>query len=560
MSEGILTRKSEKSLPSDIPEQVISALPSGEDTSNKKYRLAIIFMDPEGEAISGLRFIIDTPSEKLEGVTDKDGIGRVEVAGKSIIMLSVVRDDGSKETISSKIMPCSDAIISAIAKSIKIPIKTELHTGGASAPPSAGQGREIEYKRDDKGHPVVFIKRPEKDRKMSEIIKEGVKIDFASGHLNMSGNSYWVFRLMQWCKSGPEKEIELPPPTKDDGKAIEVKMAEGDQKKFETLMNFAMKQAKWRYTGSGSKGAFENCMNQKWKPEDHQKEASKSEGKCLTYVKVALKMAGITSILSTSGNGQAKDAARDYLLPEGFTDVTKQCFSDPYVALPGDVIVYKRIRLSDKDKTRYKKPEDHPGHIEIRTYDGFVSDYFSHHPINSNFNNVTGIYRKVYDEKAQKRQDAFLKMLRILETSNVKDREEDYYLLNSPINGSRHFTDTSQHPWLGKDTNIIPEKYTTAAGAYQIVLKTYNGYMDHLKVRYPISSKVFDAQGQTHFTIRIIAGNPGGDALALIRQGKIKEAIYTAKLNKQWVSLPGGSQCHLKNGYDEFIQMYQSFL
>ena len=64
MSEGILTRKSEKSLPSDIPEQVISALPSGEDTSNKKYRLAIIFMDPEGEAISGLRFIIDTPSEK----------------------------------------------------------------------------------------------------------------------------------------------------------------------------------------------------------------------------------------------------------------------------------------------------------------------------------------------------------------------------------------------------------------------------------------------------------------------------------------------------------------
>lgn len=80
---------------------------------------------------------------------------------------------------------------------------------------------------------------------------------------------------------------------------------------------------------------------------------------------------------------------------------------------------------------------NYPGHIEIRTYDGFVSDYFMNTPVNIRNRDraVTGIYRKVYDEKAQKRQDAFLKMIRILETSNTKDRKEDYYILTelSPI-------------------------------------------------------------------------------------------------------------------------------
>jgi hypothetical protein len=340
MSEELATENSDSSPAPEIPDHEISASSTGEDISGKKYKLAIIFMDPEGKAIPGLRFIVETPSDKLEGATDGNGVGQVEVTGRSVIMQHVVRDDGSKETILSRVMPCSDAIISAVAKSIRIPVQLELHDGGEGAPPASGgqtsgNEREVQYTRNDKGHPVVFIKPPEKDRKMRDIIEEGVKISFVTGGHSGMASSYWSYRLLQWAKSGPKKEIEIPPPTKDDGKAIEVQMAEGDQKKFETLMSFAMKQLTWKYSSQGSLGAFEDLMNKTWKPEEHPKEASKSAGKCLTYVKVALKMAGITSILTTNGSGQAKDAAKDFLLPEKFVDVTKQCFSDPYVALPG---------------------------------------------------------------------------------------------------------------------------------------------------------------------------------------------------------------------------------
>jgi len=89
-------------------------------------------------------------------------------------------------------------------------------------------------------------------------------------------------------------------------------------------------------------------------------------------------------------------------------------------------------------------------------------------------------------------------------------------------------------------------------------LPTYKGYLDPKRVRYPISSKEFNPAAQDHLAIRIIAAQNG--SLGLIRQGKIREAIYDAKLNLQWTSLPGGKECHLKGGYDEFIQMYQHHL
>ena len=80
---------------------------------------------------------------------------------------------------------------------------------------------------------------------------------------------------------------------------------------------------------------------------------------------------------------------------------------------------------------------------------------------------------------------------------------------------------------------------------------------------YPITDKNFDPSSQNHFAIRIMTAYPYKDVpkcLTLIRQGKIKEAIFNAGLNTQWTSLPGGSECRLKDGIDGFLKKYQQIL
>jgi muramidase (phage lysozyme) len=178
-----------------------------------------------------------------------------------------------------------------------------------------------------------------------------------------------------------------------------------------------------------------------------------------------------------------------------------------------------------------------------------VSDYFSPDPVGSNAYQVTGIYRKVYDEKAKKRQDAFLQMLRILET------RDDWYILNAPIDNKKHFSDTSKHPWSGKDK---PSKGTTAAGAYQFTIDTYEEFR---KKDYYSGGQSFDPGAQEHLAIRLLErqGQPKSSALSLIRQGKIREAIDNTRLFVRWSCLPGGVEPQVKS-MDEFISRWQQLL
>ena len=85
---------------------------------------------------------------------------------------------------------------------------------------------------------------------------------------------------------------------------------------------------------------------------------AKSKERCWHYVKEALLAAGAVS--SYPKTAYAKEAGEELVRNYGFR---KLSIRDPYAAPVGSVLVYTN--------------GGHAGHVEIRTKDGFVSDYRS---------------------------------------------------------------------------------------------------------------------------------------------------------------------------------------
>jgi len=86
-----------------------------------------------------------------------------------------------------------------------------------------------------------------------------------------------------------------------------------------------------------------------------------SRSMCWHYVKEALLASGV--IDSRPKSELAKDAAQDLVINYGFKRLS---VSDPFAAPVGSVLVYGANRAA--------------GHVEIRTRDGFVSDFYSKTP------------------------------------------------------------------------------------------------------------------------------------------------------------------------------------
>lgn len=84
---------------------------------------------------------------------------------------------------------------------------------------------------------------------------------------------------------------------------------------------------------------------------------ARSRARCWQYVKQALVAAG--AVRSYPKTAYAADAGQELVRDYGFR---KLAVHDPYAAPVGAVLVYGN---------RYR------GHVEIRTRDGFVSDYHS---------------------------------------------------------------------------------------------------------------------------------------------------------------------------------------
>jgi len=98
-----------------------------------------------------------------------------------------------------------------------------------------------------------------------------------------------------------------------------------------------------------------------------------SRSMCWHYVKEALLASGV--IDSRPKSELAKDAAQDLVSNYGFK---KLSVSDPFAAPVGSVLVYGAHHAA--------------GHVEIRTQDGFVSDFFSKTP---SHRPLLGVYAKL---------------------------------------------------------------------------------------------------------------------------------------------------------------------
>ncbi|HAK06376.1 MAG TPA: hypothetical protein DCO65_03755 [Spartobacteria bacterium] len=96
-----------------------------------------------------------------------------------------------------------------------------------------------------------------------------------------------------------------------------------------------------------------------------------SHARCWHYVKEALIAAGV--INSYPKTAYAAEAGQELVRDYGFTRLS---IHDPYAASLGAVLVYG-------DRNR--------GHVEIRTKDGFVSDY---HSKNACFYRLVAVYGK----------------------------------------------------------------------------------------------------------------------------------------------------------------------
>lgn len=231
----------------------------------------------------------------------------------------------------------------------------------------------------------------------------------------------------------------------------------------------------------------------------------------------------------------------------------------------------RRAADAKKNKQKIHKAGHHPkpavgapphmpddenwGHIDVRTYDGYISDFKSIRLPDLQSRKpmvVLGVYRKVYDPMPDLRVRAFLKVLREFECHGIDDKDR-YFRLQNKIDGKITFTDTSTHP----RKNIGGEG--TFAGAYQISLGTYEG-----QVKKGLPSD-FSPANQDRLAVSIIEGR-GGNPLGKIRQGNIEGAVR--ELTSEWSSLPGGVDCrHEMRGKQNYrftmadlVERYNIFL
>ncbi len=329
--------------------------------------------------------------------------------------------------------------------------------------------------------------------------------------------------------------------------------------KVKALIDFGMEQLTWMHPSTVVSATIIEQMKRSTYTHENRPKAlgyAKSIGRCAKYVKIALWKAGYipsdgdfdpgTSSASRLGPG---------LLRSGFTDVTSS-LPDARWAAPGDVIVYRKVGAPDAD-----------GHIDIRTYDGYLSDFWDSYLPVSQFE-VTGIYRKYHDPLPEKRMRAFLKVIRSREAETLFVNSGDaasYTALPTGKHGDApRFSDFKQHPFEGTNTASTP------AGGYGITVKTWRSMLPWVPVA--AGGDRFSPLMQDRIAVAIMELHPGqgyGSAgwqttdptsLALIRQGKVHEAATQLATRHvvQWPSLPGGSQT--KYTFDRFDADYAKFL
>jgi muramidase (phage lysozyme) len=350
--------------------------------------------------------------------------------------------------------------------------------------------------------------------------------------------------------------------------AINIKMVE----QVKGLLEFAKEQTQYEFK-EGTAAVLKSMSNGTFNHPKGEKLESKAKGWCYTHVKVAFTHNGIVNGIIAAEKTSSTQSAKDFLamqesaskagpalLAKGFTDVTDS-IPDPRWAAAGDVIVYAWSEQTWGERKKAKGKEDYPnhGHIDIRDYETYISDFMpdSIHPrwfmeaqkdkngnypptgkFYPNYVNIR-IYRKVYDPLPTLRIKAFLRCLREFECQAEGDDGKRYQMLNTalPDTNSKKLSSYATHPWA-----TVPDDRRskhTAAGAYQINFTTWKEVLDKGLIELKQGGDRFTPAIQDRIAVIKIEDRK---ALHLIRTGKIAEAINGTSLRSEWTSLPGGGE------------------
>jgi len=304
------------------------------------------------------------------------------------------------------------------------------------------------------------------------------------------------------------------------------------------LIAFGEMQAAWSYDKHIVTATYIQRMIAKTfePPPTKGKDGYKNSlGMCAKYVKIALWYAGFGSPDQAIGNSIG--AARDMgpaLIKSGFKDITEQ-IPDARWAAPGDVIVYQKKGHPESD-----------GHIDIRTYDGYLSDFFATYLPTRNFT-VTGVYRKYYDPLPIKRMRAFLMVIASQEAKQIFESKGGYKESYKILPGGGEFSSFDTHPFAS-----IPH-VSSPSGAYGITRSTWSSYLPELAL--PPNSETFTPIVQDRIAIAIM--DQTLNALGLVRKGEIETAAKILFDKQQWSSLPhpGG-----KFSMENMMSKYHNFL
>jgi muramidase (phage lysozyme) len=170
---------------------------------------------------------------------------------------------------------------------------------------------------------------------------------------------------------------------------------------------------------------------------------------------------------------------------------------------------------------------------------------------------------------AMVRVQAFLKILRGLETAGYEDKDS-YFVLpdgKDPVTGKvvrRSFAKTDTHPFSPKASIKYEEKdfygnRNSASGAYQIKLETWKEVYEATGW-----SKAFDKEMQDRIAIYrlqfrgVSATNVRKTALGYLMEGKVEDAINETKLWNEWAVLPGAKKPAITMG--NLIEMFDKYV
>lgn len=546
--------------------------------------LTVCFIDFLGDPIPDLPYQIIADQRRSSGVTSALGESEkiLDLTPGSAIDIHVQKEhSGEYKLIGSLAATAGEMLVTALSAKIRLECETELHQGepgpaeppvvpsaeiakppaqastssaastqsppkqaapAAAKAPSAAPKRVVTTTRNAQGNPVVRYVETTRDwlgRRLAAAWNLWTWQDFPSKQPSK------VIALASATKprptSAPTKantthgHAKVNPPVPAAGRYLDASGLE----RLQVLCTFAEKQVMVDYSGSTSA-----AIALKYKRDAEPTLPAKTnvtKGQCLKYVKVALLQAGYVN--GIAGTEFAKDSGRDWI-KYGFKDVTGTLPSvtvlmkngqetaqpDIMFTLPGDVIVYEKNGAPGE-----------PGHIDIRTYHGFISDFSWPRPIpDVKKYVVTGVFRKLSDSLALVRAKSFLRILRDHEAKGFKD---PYRALrfDPSKKGNMHLTfeDTNRHPYEGGDDK--------PAGAYQIKSDTL---VDVEKITgWRLS---FNAESQDRIAMFLLqrrplspvkpGGPPRRTALGYIFEGKIEEAVGETRLWNEWACLPGGGK------------------